>query len=231
MATVQTICNRAVRLLGKLASNTNLGTNESADALVALNGLIDSWRNEELMCYARQTESLTLSASDASYTIGSGGDLNTTRPVTIEAAWYDDGSGPRVRVIEDAEYDAIVDKTADGDYPDRVNYRATMSTGTLYVYPVPTATRTLKLRTRIVVSAFSAMSDAVTLPPGWEEALAYNLAIELAPEYQMEPSGAVMSRAVTAKAGIKRVNARPITAATELVVFMGGGRSNIQTGE
>lgn len=230
MSTVQTRINRAARLLGQLQSNTDLGTNESADALVALNAMLDSWRNEELMCYATQTESLTLSASTVSYTIGPGGTLNTTRPVEIQDAWVvvSNISYP-VRQITDAEYDAIQDKTATADWPDRFNYRPTMSTGTLYVYHAPNATRTMNLRTRVVVAAFSAVSSTVTLPPGWEEAIDTNLAVRLAAEYEMQAPPDVVDMARAAKASIKRMNSQPIKAYTELPVLVGRRVRNIQT--
>lgn len=227
MATVQTLLNRAGRLLGVLESNSTMGSDESADALVALNALLDSWRNESLMCYATQDESLTLSASTASYTIGPGGTLSTTRPVAIEQAWIlDSNVSYPVDLVTDEEYSAIPDKTTTSSWPYWANYRPSMSTATLYVYPVPNATRTLKLRTRIVVAAFSAATDAVTLPPGWEQALTTNLAIVLAPEYQVQASAEVVEMARTAKAGIKRINARPIRAYTELGL-MGPHNPNI----
>lgn len=230
MATVQTIINRAGRLLGQLASNTDMGTDESADALVALNALISTFANEELMCYATQTESLTLSASTVSYTIGPGGTLSTTRPVAIEDAWVDVSSiSYPVMQITDAEYDAIQDKTVTSDWPIKFNYRPTMSTGTLYVYQAPNATRTMKLRTRVVVAAFSAVSDSVTLPPGWEQALACGLAIALAPEYETQASPEVIQMASAAKAAIKRVNSQPIKAYTELPALVGRRVRNIQT--
>lgn len=231
MATVQTLLNRAGRLLGVLASNTTMGTDESADALVALNAMLDAWRNEELMCYARQSESLTLSASTASYTIGPGGTLNTTRPVAVEQCWIEASNITyQVKLIEDGEYNNIPDKASTAQFPNRANYRPTMSTGILYVYPVPNATATMKLFTRIVVAAFSAVTDTVTLPPGWEDALASNLAVRLAPEYEgSKVSDELRMMARESRAGIKRINMRPLKAHTELPALLGGGRSNIIT--
>lgn len=222
----------ALRKLGQIAAGTDPTTDEYADGLTALNALLDSWRNERLMCYATQTESLTLSASTSSYAIGPGGTLNTTRPVEIEAAWIlDGGSSYAVRIITDGEYDAIPTKLATADWPSQANYRPTMSTGTLYVYPVPNATATLKLRTRVVFAAFATTADTVTAPPGWERALTYGLAVELAPEFEMEPSSTVLGIARASKAAIKRVNTPKQRANTGLVNLFGGGRSRIDTNE
>lgn len=231
MATAADLIARSLRLLHQIGSGQDPTSDETTDGLEALNAMMSSWNNEGLLCYARQEESLTLSDGDSSYTIGSGGDLSTTRPVVIEAAWIvdDDVSYP-VRIIEEAEYAAIQDKTTESDWPNRILYRPSMATGTILVYPVPNATRTLKLLTRVPIASFSLSTDTVSLPPGWERALAYNLALEIAPEYETEPSQAVINMARESKAGIKRINSRPIKALTELSRMFGRGPTNIVSG-
>lgn len=228
MATVATRIARAIRLLGLGRAPT---TDDYADGLVALNALLDLWRNDGLLCYAFQDESLTLSASDSSYTIGPGGDLNTTRPVEIVDAWVEDSDdiSHSVRLISDEEYAAIPDKTATSTWPDCANYRASMSTGTLRVWPVPTGTVTLKLTTRVVVAAFSATSDTVTLPPGWEQMIDSNLAVAMAPEFPVPvpPETAKMAR--DSMRLVRRMNAKPFKMHTELVGLVGRRNANILT--
>lgn len=234
MATAATLINRALRLLGQIPAGASPTTDESSDALIALNAMLSSWNNEKLLCFAYQTESLTLSSADSSYTIGTSGDLNTTRPVEIVRAWItsSDQDYPMAPLSE-AEYAAIFDKTASADWPDRYLFRPTMasSLATFIVYPVPNATRTCKLVTRVVLAAFSATTDTVTLPPGWEEALATNLAIALAPEYETQASAEVRKMASNSLAGIKRTNAnaQPRRLYTELAVAFGANRGNILT--
>lgn len=211
MATALVIANRAARILGKLASGSSLSTSEQAEALVALNALIGRWRNDKLLCYALQEETLTLTAAAASKTIGPSGDLNTTRPVDIEAAWIvDNGVTYPVKMIEENEYASIVTKTLAGDWPNKALYRATMPAGTLITWPVANATRTMKLRTRVVLAEFAAISDTVTLPPGWEDALAFNLAVVLAPEYEVAVTPEVEMQARASKAALKTINNRPM---------------------
>lgn len=231
MSTAATIIDRAQRLLGTIEAGEISTDDEYEDGLVALNAMLSSWNNDGLMCYATRTETLTLSASDASYTIGPSGDLDTVRPVVVEAAWVvDNNQTYPCQVITDSQYDAISNKTQEGDWPNRVNYRGTMATGTLYVYPVPNATRTLKVRTRTPLEAFDAITDSVTLPPGWEDAMAFNLAIRFAPEFQVSPSADVVQIAREAKAGIKNTNVRPMLAVNE-IGFINNGRSNIISDE
>jgi hypothetical protein len=207
-------------------------TTEYADGLVAINSLLDALRNESLMCYATQVESLTLAASTDSYSIGPSGDLDTTRPTGIEQAWIRDGGiDYPVRLISDEQYSAIPDKSAESDWPTEANYRATMPTGTLYVYPLPNGAATMVLRTRIPLGAFTATTDEVSLPPGWEEMLVFNLAVRWAPEFETQASQTVVDVAMSSKASIKRTNSRPMLASSDLAMALGAaGCSNIITG-
>lgn len=227
MATPQTIITRALRMLGQATPTSD----ELTDGLEVLNDLVDSWKNEHLLTYARREETLTLSSADASYTIGPSGDLTTTRPTEIEAAWIveDDQSYP-VRVIADGEYAAIADKTQAGDWPEVLNYKATMANGTIAVWPVPNATRTLMLLTRVPLVEFSTLGETVSLPPGFRRALSANLAIDLAPEFETEPSPSVVKMAGESKALIKRQNAQPIKSASEVAALVGGSTANIVSG-
>lgn len=218
MSAVQNILDRAGRLLSVVNSGESLTTTESSDALTALNAMLDSWRNDRLMCYAIRDESITLSASTQTYTVGPGGALNTTRPVRIEMAYVVDANGISygVDILDEEQWASLVNKTQTGTYPARIWFQPTMSTATIYVHPIPTTTSTLHILDYTPVLAFSTVNDTVTLPPGWEEALTSNLALVLAPEYQVQPSQLVVSMAQSSKAAIKRVNARPIKALTEL---------------
>lgn len=229
MATGTTLITGALRLLGVIESGETPSDDELDDGLESVNAMLDSWRNDDLMCYALQEESLTLADGDASYTVGSGGDLDTTRPVSIEAAWIVDSDiSYTVVIITDLEYAAIPDKTTEADWPDRLVYRPTMATGTIVVYPVPNATRTLKLLTRVPLTALT-LADTVSLPPGWERAIKHNLAVEIAPEYQTSAPPGVERIAINSKRSIRKVNRRPVKASTDLTAMFPGGKANILT--
>jgi hypothetical protein len=222
-------------MLGVLPSNTAMSANEAADGLIAYNAMLDAWRNDRLMCYALQEETLTLVNGDAAYNIGPSvsADLNTTRPVSIEAAWVVDSAiSYEVMPMDEAEYDAIPVKTTQSDWPNRFLYRASMPMGVITVYPVPNASRSMTLLTRVPLTAFSATTDTVSLPPGWEEAIATNGAIALAPEYQVGVPAEVAKMARESLKAIKRTNAQPLKADSGLIGLVGRPvAGNITTGE
>jgi len=65
---------------------------------------------------------------------------------------------------------------------------------------------TFGLTEQSALTRFNTISDTLVLPDGYEQALTYGLALELAPEYSVEPPAVVIDKAQTSKFLIKRVN-------------------------
>jgi len=208
------IIKSSLRLLQVLADDVVITDSEANDALDCLNSIIGgAWANESLMVSHVTKESFPLIAGHNPYTIGIGGDFNTIRPIAIEAATisingadfpikpmaYDDWAMVRLKSLIVATY-------ADYFYLD-----ATYPLATLYLYPIPGATSTITLYSRKPFIAFANLNDIVDLQPGAARALKYQLAVELAPEYQTSAGEDVKRLLMEAKSGIKRTNKRMIT--------------------
>lgn len=223
MATVQVaIVNRAYRLLHQTPRGVAPSTEESADGLVALNAMTDAWNLSSLLKAAHRVEVLTLTASATSKTIGpSGADLTSARPLAILEAWIVDGgiSYP-VRVVNDTDYAGITNKALVGSWPSVINYKATYPSGTVYPWPLADASRSLNILTEIPFGVL-ALTDTLAVPPGWERALAYNLAVEMAPECETEAGPDVVRIARESLADIKRRNIPRLQARSELVDLVG----------
>ena len=84
----------------------------------------------------------------------------------------------------------------------------------------------------VPLTALASLATTVTLPNGWERALAYNLAVEIAPEYGKEASATVQKVARDALAAIKRRNSPTIMLTSELPALLNVGHQarNIFTG-
>jgi hypothetical protein len=54
------------------------------------------------------------------------------------------------------------------------------------------------------------LTTQIALPAGYESALKYNLALELAAEYLIDPKEMLIIRAKESKANIKRLNSSPL---------------------
>src|ERR1700761_935531 len=85
MTTALDIINGAARLAGITFKSEALDNDEAQDGLIQLNDLLDSWSNDDLITFALTLESFPLTTA-ASYTIGIGGNFNTSRPIDIKTA-------------------------------------------------------------------------------------------------------------------------------------------------
>jgi hypothetical protein len=191
-----------------------------------LNAMLDSWNTESLAVYALRDETLTLTGA-ASYTIGAGGALNTTRPVKIESAYVRLSDNDYHAKLASAEaWYRLAAKTTTGSVAEWLYYEPSYPLGTLYLYPQPT-TGVLHLVTRVPLAAYAA-SDSLALPPGYQDAITYHLALRLAPEYSRPVTPELAALARAAKDNIKSVNFRVPVMATGLE---GRRRPNILSGE
>lgn len=232
MATVQTLINRSLRLLGVIGSGDSPTSDETSDCLTAINALLDSWRNERLMAYSLQEVTLTLTSGDSSYSIGSGADIDTTRPVRIEYAYIkSDGIDYPLKIVDAERFALISDKTTQTDIPELIYYNPTLSNGAVSLWPVPSEANTLYIGLVVPLTAFSDAGDTVTLPPGWEQAIAFNGAIMAGPEFGREVSATVLREAARSLAAIKRVNRPKMISYPEIGRLFGSRRSDIESGE
>src|SRR3990167_4920612 len=109
-----------LRKSGEYSTGETLGSDVTSDGLAVMNTMLESWSLERLMCYQITQESLALTASDGTYTIGTGGDFNTDRPTKIvDPCFIRDSSNldSPLQIIDAAAYGRIVQKTIDGTYP------------------------------------------------------------------------------------------------------------------
>lgn len=228
MATIQTKINRALRLLGVTASGETPTSEESSDALETLNGMLDSWRNDKLMVYAFKDIQITLINGTATYTIGATGGTVDTSPVRIESSFVrQSGVDYHLTEITDAQYQAKAEKTISSDIPSEFMFNHTHPNATITLYPVPTVANTLYVR---VWTPFASvvLGGTYSFPPGYEDAIIYNLAVRLSPEFPDVPlNPAVVEIATKSLASVKRINQKPFIAITQLAKMFTNNRTKV----
>jgi hypothetical protein len=200
--------NRALRIIGMLAEGETPSADTSADALMALNQMIDSWNTERLSTYTMTTQSFTWTGGNASQTLGPTGDLVGTRPVRLDPATYymvDDVSYP-LRIITQQQYNNIILKDNTSTLPQYLYYNPDLPDITMYLYPVPSADITIKIVGVEPLDEPASLVTVLSFPPGYMRAFAYNLAVEIASEFGIEPPPNVRRIASAAKRNIKRIN-------------------------
>lgn len=220
----------SMRKVGALADGEDPTTSEANDGLEVLNSMLDSWSLEKLLVYQINQEAFTWTSGNASRTIGSSGNFNTTRPTRIEDGFtrISNVDYP-YQVVSKEHYDAIPDKTTQGPYPEVIYYSQANPLGTIYGWPVPSASISFYLNSWKQLQQFTSLTTDLALPAGYQRAIEFNLACELGPDLQLEIPERVDRIARESKAAIKRSNSIPLIAQLE-VGQMQDRRSNINIG-
>lgn len=181
----------ALRLIQAVRKTEAITADEAEDGLAALNELLGSWSNETLNITSRVTESFNIT-SGTSYTIGSGQTLNTTRPISIEAAFIRIGNiDYPLTKITDEEYSSIAYKSLGTTIPQYFNYNNGYPYGTIKIYPALVGNVGLHLLSEKPLTEIATINTEIDLPAGTKRALKYNLAVDLAPEYGKQVSEVV----------------------------------------
>ena len=210
MATAGDQINRALRLLGILAEGETPSAETSADALVALNQMIESWNTERLSVFNTVDQVFNWPAGEYIRTLGPTGDFVGTRPVLLDDATYYRDPGTNVsfgiKFINQQQYDGIAVKTVTSTYPQVIWVNMEYPNITMTIYPKPTRLVEWHFISVEELSQPASLSTDLYFPPGYLRAFAYNLACELAPEFGVEPSPQVQRIAMTSKRNLKRIN-------------------------
>lgn len=201
---------RSLRLLGEKPIGGTLSAGEETVYLADLNSMLESWSLERLLCYQLVQESKALTTGTGTYTIGSGGAFNTTRPTKIVDPCFilDSGNVKYMLEIIDAEaYGRLNPALTGNSYPQYLFYDQAFvaSLATIKLYPNPSASLTLYINSWQQLQSFATISTTMVLPPGYERAIVYNFAIEVAGGFiSIQPE--VARIAVESKRAIKGVN-------------------------
>jgi hypothetical protein len=76
----------------------------------------------------------------------------------------------------------------------------------MYIYPKPTQLLEWHFISVQELTEPATLATELFFPPGYMRAFAYNLAMEMAPEFGVEPSPQVQRIAMTSKRNLKRIN-------------------------
>jgi hypothetical protein len=204
--------NRALRLLGVLAEGETPSAATSQDALMALNQMVESWDTERLAVFSTQDQVFLWPAGvgNQTRTLGPTGNFVGLRPILIDDATYFRDPGTNVsfgvKLINQQQYNGIAVKTVTSTYPQVMFVNNTFPDMTMTIYPVPTRQLEWHFVSVEELSNPATLATSLFFPPGYLRAFAYNLAMEIAPEFGVEPSPQVQRIAMTAKRNLKRIN-------------------------
>jgi hypothetical protein len=206
--------NRALRLIGMLAEGELPSTETANDCLVALNQMIDSWNTERLSVFNTIDQVFTWPAGEIQRHLGpngaSLGGFDGIRPILLDDATYFRDPGTNVsfgiKFINQQQYDGIAVKTVTSTYPQVMWINMEYPSIQMTVYPRPTRDLEWHFISVQELDQPATLQTVLAFPPGYLRAFTYALAMEIAPEFGVEPSPQVQRIAMTSKRNLKRIN-------------------------
>ena len=210
MATTTTrIVTRAMRKLGALPRGRQPSTTELADCKTELRGMLDTWRLEKLMVVANAIVNFDLDPAKRLYTYSSAlnSDFVGERPVSILGASISDGTTQwPLDEMTVKEY-ALLNGQADAPgTPQRFCYFKTFPQAQIGLDCLPMEPSIRLIVQAPLVSLPAVDTEEFELAPGYEDAIFYNLAVRLAPDFEVELDQVTIAMAQSAKRLIKQAN-------------------------
>jgi hypothetical protein len=213
----QQYINDAIIELGVYAPGETMSDADSEQCLRRLNQMLDTWSTESLTVFALTEQTGALVANKNSYTIGTGGDFNLTRPDRVKygpgaAYCMMPGNNQRfmVDVIPQDQWNLIgnlLDVTS--NIVLQMFYDPQFPLGKINVYPTPNTNINLFWDSDLPFTQFANLATNVTFPPGYDLAITLNLALQIKSIFTQAPIDPLLvKRAGEAKAAVKRLNYR-----------------------
>lgn len=207
MTTVADILDLALKDAGVIGAGQTASAEDTNDAFTTLKQMIAQWQIDGLMVYATAQVSFNLTGAQ-SYSVGSGGTIDTTRPKEVIAAFWRNGSvDAPLEVLAAAEdYQCISDKSTTGS-PGCVFYSPSNPLGTLYVHPVGSS-GAIHLTVLQPLTAYASTADDLGLPGEYELAARFCLAELLTTTFGTPLRPDVAAQARKGRKLVKRNNVR-----------------------
>ena len=211
ITTAKDIIKRSLRLISATAAGEEPTAHEYTDCFNALTTLVEAWDIEKLMSSVDTVAEASALSGATQFTIGPAGDLVMDQiPTFLDYVYVSNGSinyeatipGSRKEFDDEVQIDPV--GWPQMAYFTRHDPASTEST-LEFSCPLPD-NATVKVGISSRGPAFADLITQVDLPPGLKRAIEYNLAIEVAPEFQAQPSPMVVQAANESKAMFKLHN-------------------------
>jgi hypothetical protein len=210
MATALDQIKASLRLIGQLAEGEEPTPQTAQDALGAMNQMIDSWNTERLAVFCTEDQVFNWPPGEITRTLGPTGNFNGNRPVLIDDATYFRDASTNVsygiKLINQQQYNGIAVKTVTSTYPQVMFVNNTFPDITMTIYPQPTRVLEWHFVSVQELTKPATLGTVLSFPPGYLRAFKYNLAMEIANEFGVEPMPQVQRIAMTSKRNLKRIN-------------------------
>lgn len=218
MTTAADLIRSAREYAGIRRQGETLSGDVLTTSLNTLNAMLDNWRAQRLFAYRIREETFTWGSGNQSRTVGSGGSFSTDRPIHVDhsTAFRSSNIDYPVEVIDVDGWSSIPAKQTQGPIPRYLYPEQGASLLTLYVYPIPSASITLVLRTWQLLQSFATATTELSLAPGYQDAIETSLGERVCIKASKPVPPELREMAKRARAVVKSVNAVTPIMTTEL---------------
>lgn len=208
MATVKSLVESALKSIGVLAAGEQAQPSDLQDAITKLTQMLASWEHETLLIPALATELFEVD-SKQEYTVGPGGELDTTRPVQVFSLRAVDANGTEriIKLTSRNIIDGLPIKDTVETYPRWFHYEPEYPLGRIMLSSVLAPDTKLMLVAAKPFSPLPDLTEQTEFPPGYDRAIRLGLAFELAPEYGIQVSEVMAAQYRQAISNLKRTAA------------------------
>lgn len=231
---VSVLLYNAFRIAGILgAAGRANSPSETSDGLLALNAMLDAWQTERLLVWCVLQNTVDLVVNQQNYSIGLNGapDYELPRPEGIDRAGlilnnvYPSTEIP-LQIYSDQEWSAVTPKQLQSTQPTGLWYQRTVPNGLITFWPIQQNPYQVNLYLRVNLLQVADANANIDLPPGYQSAIEYNLALELAARFQERANISPLSieKAMTTKASVKIMNDEHLKMRVEYAALGTAGR-------
>ena len=214
MSTALDLIKRSLRILGVLSIGEEPSADEGQDALFALNTMLGGWNTNRLLMLDLDFEEFNLIPGQQDHTIGPGGDFDTAVPVWTKEIFVTDDAGydRPVEIVDSNFWGNLNSFDLGTNYPSYAYIDQNFPLRTIKFYPTPKKNNKIKIHNLRKLSSLTGLTSNIVAPEGYDRAIIYNLAVEMAPEYGVQLDPIVLDIARKSLGDIKRVNIKPVKA-------------------
>lgn len=210
--TLTALATSAAEDLGVIDSGGALSAAQIAQALTAVNNMLDNWSSQKLMIARALVQTFALTNGTQSYAIGPAQTFAVTpAPVKLAAAQLlnTTGASSPITVLNALEWSRLSDRQSNSFLVKHCFYDRA-STGKVYFSPIPqvvSANLSVELTMWVAMAQFVDASTPYTLIPGYQRLMETGLALELAPKYDVAPTAQLAANYQSALANVVALNA------------------------
>ena len=207
------LISSSARLAGVLASGETLSGAESTDCLLILQQMMDRWQADGLRIFTDNINNFPFVLGTQTYTLGPGGNFNMARPAKISRMGVQILSNPTqpsevpITLLDVDGWANVRVKNIGGSYPLFCYDDGAFPLRNLNFWVIPGLACNVVIYSWQPLTTWPDLSTTdVTFPPAYAQALRYNLAVLIAPEFGRQLDPAIMAIAMDSLSALKDAN-------------------------